>query len=86
MVAVPWPVEQAAGTTVRSVRALRSAHPVLASLQSISEELAELRLQRDELIRAHPGTLREIAEAAGLSHETVRQIRLAPVQSERSKR
>lgn len=47
----------------------------LALLHRVSRQLAELRKQRDGLIRAHPGTLREIAGAAGVSPETVRQIK-----------
>ena len=47
----------------------------LAELREVSQRLAELRKQRDELIRAHPGTLREIAEAAGLSFQQVGNIR-----------
>lgn len=44
-------------------------------LERMSRELAELRIRRDKLIRAHPGTLREIAAAAGLTHQGVAYIK-----------
>jgi hypothetical protein len=47
-----------------------------ARLSLVAERLAVLRQQRDELIRAHQGTLREIGQAAGLSPEAVRLIKL----------
>lgn len=56
----------------------------LARLAELSNELRALRKQRDELIRSFDAPLREIAQAAGLSHETVRTIR--NTKPERSKR
>ena len=53
---------------------LNDPDPTVA-LRIIARQLAELRKQRDELIRAHPGTLREIAEAAGLSFQQVGNIK-----------
>lgn len=48
---------------------------VSLTLTQVSEQLAALRIQRDKLIREHPGTLREIATAAGLSHQQVANIK-----------
>ena len=48
---------------------------ITATLERTAAELARLRKQRNELIRAHPGTLRAIGQAAQLSPERVRQIR-----------
>lgn len=44
-------------------------------LSQVAEQLAALRKQRDQLIRAHPGTLRAIGEAAGLSPQAVLNIK-----------
>ncbi len=44
-------------------------------LRRVARDLAALRMQRDELIRAHPGTLREIGQAAGLSPQAVLNIK-----------
>ena len=52
-----------------------TAEPITATLERTAAELARLRKQRNELIRAHPGTLRAIGKAAQLSPERVRQIR-----------
>lgn len=46
-----------------------------AELSKVAEDLALLRIQRDKLIREHPGTLREIGAAAGLSPEAIRLIK-----------
>lgn len=46
-----------------------------SELQQVCAQLAELRIQRDQLIRQHPGSLREIGKAAGISPETVRTIK-----------
>ena len=45
------------------------------ALVRVSGELQAVLAERDRLIREHEGSLREIAEAAGLSHETVRVIK-----------
>lgn len=47
----------------------------LAQLKKTAARYQELRLQRNELIRTTPGTLRQLAEATGLSHEAIRQIK-----------
>ena len=44
-------------------------------LSQVAEQLTALRKQRDQLIREHPGTLREVAGAAGLSHQQVANIK-----------
>ena len=50
-------------------------HAITVQLKYLAEQLAALRKQRDQLIRAHEGTLREIAGAAGLSHQAVANIK-----------
>ena len=45
------------------------------TLRITCERLAELHQERDRLIREHKGTLREIAQAAGLSHTAVANIK-----------
>lgn len=48
---------------------------LLDKLRIQREVLAAARAERDRLIREHPGTLREIAEATGLTHQGVAYIK-----------
>lgn len=53
-----------------------------AELQRARREIAEcektldgLRKRRAKLVREHPGNLRDVAEAAGVTYQRVQQIR-----------
>ena len=56
-------------------RRVKSLEKESAKLQRVSVRVAALRAQRDDLIRAHPGSLREIGQAAGLSHQQIANIK-----------
>ena len=65
-----WNRGQAVSDSVKLSRAEK-----YGELQAVARELAKLRIQRDRLIREHPGTYREIAQAAGLSFQQVGNIK-----------